>query len=194
MPPFSTATRGARGAGTPAYMAPEQHLRLQADARSDQFAFCVTAWETIYGVRPFTAGSLVMLTVRVTEGRMDPPPPDIRVPNRIRAALVRGLASQPDDRWPSMDALLGELATLDADLDGALADADGHVAVARVAVTQRVRDALHDRAERRDLDGRGERWEVIFDVDRDGGSACGQPVGFGTDGVDEPEVVDGWRT
>ncbi len=90
--------------GTPAYMAPEQ-FRAIADAKSDQFAFCVAAWELLAAGRPFTRGHLQQMArgedVEVRYGD--------RIPPGLRPALVRGLERDPDRRWPSMDALLDEL-------------------------------------------------------------------------------------
>ena len=38
--------------GTPAYMAPEQQRADPGDARSDQYSYCVTLYEALYGERP----------------------------------------------------------------------------------------------------------------------------------------------
>jgi serine/threonine protein kinase len=44
--------------GTLAYMAPERHLLRPADARSDQFSFCVALHEALYRERPFAGTDL----------------------------------------------------------------------------------------------------------------------------------------
>jgi predicted Ser/Thr protein kinase len=94
--------------GTPAYMAPEQ-IDGEASAASDQFALCVTAWEALYGQRPFTGKSLAELVAAVNAG--PPPSPRTRsVPSHVRAAIRRGLAADPKARHPSMTALLAALA------------------------------------------------------------------------------------
>lgn len=102
---------GAR-LGTPAYMACEQLNGGEASPLSDQFAFCVTLWETLYGERPFEGGSWVSLVLAVTEGqiREPPTPPSGRpVPAWLRRILERGLSPQPRDRWPNMRELVEAL-------------------------------------------------------------------------------------
>jgi tetratricopeptide (TPR) repeat protein len=102
-------TRTGAVLGTPAYMAPEQWAGAATDARSDQFSFCVVAWESLYGQRPFSAPSLPMLGVKIVKGQIDPPPPGSRVPPWLRRELERGLAAEPEARHPSMGALLDAL-------------------------------------------------------------------------------------
>ena len=41
-----------------------------ADARSDQFSFCVAVYEAVYGERPFAGKSLTDLTRNVLSGRV----------------------------------------------------------------------------------------------------------------------------
>ncbi len=94
--------------GTPGYMAPESYLSNTADALSDQFAFCVTAFEALCGKRPFTGRNHRALRQAIVDG--EPQVPDgVKLPRRIRRVLTRGLAKEPGDRYPSMDALLADL-------------------------------------------------------------------------------------
>ncbi|HXU62936.1 MAG TPA: protein kinase, partial [Polyangia bacterium] len=103
-------TRTGELLGTPLYMAPEQFQARRTDARTDQFAFCVALYEALYGARPFPGTTVVTLMATVSEGRVSPPPPRTSVPPWLRRALLRGLRVVPDERWPSMDALLAALA------------------------------------------------------------------------------------
>jgi tetratricopeptide (TPR) repeat protein/tRNA A-37 threonylcarbamoyl transferase component Bud32 len=96
--------------GTPAYMSPEQFEGMAADARSDQFGFCVSLYQALYGMRPFAGTTLPTLLRAVTQGQVEPAPKEVAVPTWLRAIVVRGLAPKPQERWPSMRALLEALA------------------------------------------------------------------------------------
>ena len=95
--PLTSHTLTATGTlvGTPAYMAPEQ-AGGDATPASDQYAYCVTAWEACFGERPSTPIEL-------------PKPATHVVPKRIKRALRRGLSERPQERFPSMDALVEAL-------------------------------------------------------------------------------------
>jgi tRNA A-37 threonylcarbamoyl transferase component Bud32 len=106
-PPASLTETGAR-LGTPAYMAPELHDGGAADARSDQFAFCTSLWESLHGQRPFEGASAAELRAAMRRG---PPVSGQRsIPRAVDRVLARGLAADPRRRHPSMDALLAALA------------------------------------------------------------------------------------
>lgn len=99
-----------RLSGTPAYMAPEQHRCERATPSSDQYAWCVMAWEALYGERPFSAVELDPLYRLKLESRLSQKPLHTDVPARVHAAVLRGLAPDPADRWPTMADLLGQCA------------------------------------------------------------------------------------
>ncbi len=95
--------------GTPAYMPLEQMKGQEADARSDQFSFCVSLFEAVYGERPFEGRTTMALLVSMSRDELRPTPKGSKVPEPLRAVLLRGLALDPEQRWPSMDVLLREL-------------------------------------------------------------------------------------
>jgi serine/threonine protein kinase len=99
--------------GTPAYMAPEQLKARPADARADQFAFCVTAWECLFGERPFTGPTVHTLIDSVFAGPPTQQPPFApAIPRRLFQCILKGLSLTPEDRWPDMQALVEELERL----------------------------------------------------------------------------------
>ncbi|HEX4449671.1 MAG TPA: serine/threonine-protein kinase [Kofleriaceae bacterium] len=95
--------------GTPAYMAPEQFSGGNVDPRTDQFNFCASLYEALYGERPFPGAKFDELGANVIAGKLKPPPPGTQVSNGLRAIVVRGLSPKPSERFPSMDHLLAEL-------------------------------------------------------------------------------------
>jgi tetratricopeptide (TPR) repeat protein len=103
-------TQARRIAGTPAYMAPEQHLGDAVDARSDQFAFCATLYEALYRQRPFAGQDRVSLGMAKLRGEIIPPSRTARVPAWLHTVVLRGLAADPGARFPDMHELLDALA------------------------------------------------------------------------------------
>jgi tetratricopeptide (TPR) repeat protein len=96
--------------GTPGYMAPEQILGERADARSDQFNFCATLYEALYGRLPFEGEDYTTQARNVLAGNLRPPEPTDRVPRYLWPVFQRGLHRYPDQRFPDMNALLTALA------------------------------------------------------------------------------------
>ena len=107
-PPSVALTRTGALLGTPAYMAPEQHLGLAVDARADQFAFCVALYEALYGERPFRGHTVTEIADQVLADA-DVEAPHGEVPAWIGAVVCQGLRRRPDQRHASMDQLLSLL-------------------------------------------------------------------------------------
>jgi len=96
--------------GTPGYMSPEQMLLQPIDGRSDQFSFCVALHEALYGRRPFAGKALEELLRAIRERKYQPPRTRTQVPGWLREVVLRGLSPAPEERFPSMEALLLALA------------------------------------------------------------------------------------
>ena len=86
-------------------MAPEQFRAERADARTDQFSFCVSLYEALYGERPFAGDSLAALIEAVgRRAACASRRHGCRVPawlRKVRAA--RPLGQTPRIASPSMD-------------------------------------------------------------------------------------------
>jgi tetratricopeptide (TPR) repeat protein len=95
--------------GTPFYMAPEQYKAAPTDARTDQFSFCVALHAALTGEHPFGDAGAVSLADAVVNGRLRPPPPRDAMPRWLRRLLERGLAVDPEARFPSLAELLAAL-------------------------------------------------------------------------------------
>ncbi|MBA3496345.1 MAG: protein kinase [Gemmatimonadales bacterium] len=93
--------------GTPAFMSPEQAAgERDIDGRSDVYSLGVVSFQMLTGELPFTAPTVAgILMKQITE-----PAPDVRarrpdVPEELALAVSRCLEKDPENRWPSADAL-----------------------------------------------------------------------------------------
>ncbi len=96
--------------GTAAYLSPERVLGQRATDAGDRYALAVVAFELLTGERPFTAEHFaaqarlhVEQPVPRASGR------DAGIPRAVDAVLARGMAKQPEDRWPTATALVDTL-------------------------------------------------------------------------------------
>jgi hypothetical protein len=91
--------------GTPAFMAPEAMRGEVTDPRADQFSFCVALYHGLYGVYPHTGATLAERADQISRGAIKKPV-NTQVPDRVFRILSRGLRAKPEDRFPSMEALV----------------------------------------------------------------------------------------
>jgi uncharacterized protein (TIGR02265 family) len=103
---------GARVAGTPAYMAPEQIRGDDIDGRTDQFGWGVLAYELLTGRLPWkTAKDVVgFIAAVIAEQPAAPSTVAAGIPPAIDAVVLRALAKKPAQRFSSMLAAAGEIA------------------------------------------------------------------------------------
>ncbi len=94
--------------GTPQYMAPEQGMGKKIDSRVDIYALGIVAYEMLTGRVPFSADTPVAVLMKHVTGPIPVPSPE-EVPEVFTRALLKALAKNPEERWPSAGAFLQAL-------------------------------------------------------------------------------------
>jgi tetratricopeptide (TPR) repeat protein/predicted Ser/Thr protein kinase len=103
-------TKSGAMLGTPRYMAPEQFMGLDVDARADRFAFSVALYEALTFTRPFDGGESMMdLAMNVIHGRIRSIPSELGLPVWLSELVSVGLAPKPEDRGGDMRDVVAEL-------------------------------------------------------------------------------------
>lgn len=102
--------------GTPVYMAPEQYSSASVGPAADQYSLCVALFEALYGMLPFALDDsedsepvILQIMRSKQQGAIRPPPPGSAVPGWVFTALRRGMSVRPEERYPSMAALIAVL-------------------------------------------------------------------------------------
>lgn len=102
------ATRTGVFLGTPSYMAPEQMLSPEVDARVDQFAWGVLAYELLAGIHP--RDTVAHGDAAFPVGRAKPLAwQEPSVPEPVAAIVHRAMAYERDARFPTMADLAASL-------------------------------------------------------------------------------------
>ncbi len=99
-------TRVGARLGTPAYMAPEQALGGDTDARADLFSTGLLFYEMLSGTNPFVRGTREETMRAIARADVPALPTSVSLPQRLRSWLEAMLAAPRDARPPSAKAAL----------------------------------------------------------------------------------------
>ncbi len=115
----SRLTQTGVALGTAGYLAPEQLAGKPLDARTDLFSLGVMAYEVVAGTRPFIGPSVSNVIYQILNERPAPlRQRNSACPERLEKAILKALARDPDDRFPSVREFAHQLREVEAALAG----------------------------------------------------------------------------
>lgn len=95
--------------GTPQYLSPEQALGRAVDARSDLYSVGIMLFQLTTGRLPFEADSpLAIAYAHVQEEPVAPSSVNRSLPPAVDALVARALKKNPNERFPSAEAMRDE--------------------------------------------------------------------------------------
>ena len=106
-------TRTGMVVGTPEYMAPEQLLGDEIDARADLYSAGIVLYECLTGGRPWAADSATILIGKMLSEAPRPPIELVpEIPPALSALIVRSISRDRNDRPASASEFVDELEKL----------------------------------------------------------------------------------
>ncbi|MFE5759867.1 protein kinase [Streptomyces massasporeus] len=106
--------------GTPQYLSPEQALGRGVDARSDLYSVGIMLFQLVTGRLPFEADS--PLAIAYAHVQEEPPVPSSinrSLPPAVDALIARALKKNPNERFPSAEAMRDECLRVAASFNAA---------------------------------------------------------------------------
>ncbi|MFF5518648.1 protein kinase domain-containing protein [Streptomyces coeruleorubidus] len=106
--------------GTPQYLSPEQALGRGVDARSDLYSVGIMLFQLVTGRLPFDADS--PLAIAYAHVQEEPPVPSSvnrALPPAVDALIARALKKNPNERFPSAEAMRDECLRVAASVQAA---------------------------------------------------------------------------
>jgi TolB-like protein/tetratricopeptide (TPR) repeat protein len=140
----TTLTRTGIAIGTPAYLSPEQASGGdQVDGKSDQYSLACVVYEMMAGAPPFVANTPQGVIAKRFSEKPAPLPSSANVPAAASDVLLRALALDPADRYPTVSGFAQALA--DAIPSNASSTADsGRRSIAVLPFTNMSADAENE--------------------------------------------------
>ena len=98
--------------GTPTYMAPEQVLGRDVDARTDIYSLGAIMYEMFCGQPPYHGGDSMSIMYQHVQGQARPPRElNPQLPHTLNAVIMKTMATDPEKRFQTMNELHERLDT-----------------------------------------------------------------------------------